>query len=73
VEAARLEHLRVGEPAQPAVAAQRIRVIVEVAEGGKRLCPVEVPLLDLVMGTFDVGAKAVEIFAKALDRPGRGL
>ena len=64
-----MQHSRVHEPAQPAVAAERIRVVVEAADSGKDPAAAEIPFLDLVVGAFDVAAEAVEILVKTLLDP----
>src|SRR3954466_11937035 len=61
-----LEHAGIDEPGHPAEAAARIRVVVEAADRCEAPAAAKVPLLDLVVPIFDVGAEAVEIVAKAL-------
>jgi len=61
-----LEHAGIDEPAHPAEAAARIRVVVEAADRCEAPAAAEVPLLDLFVPIFDVGAEAVEIVAKPL-------
>src|SRR5919106_3252146 len=65
VEAGRLKHARVHEPAHPAVAVRWVRVVVEAADSGEDLAASKIPLLDLVVEAFGVCAEAVEVVAKA--------
>jgi hypothetical protein len=66
VEGSGLEHACIDEPVHPAVAAERVRVVVEAADGSERPAAAGYPLLDLAVAIFNAGAEAVEIVAKAL-------
>jgi hypothetical protein len=49
--------------AHPAVAAERIRLVIDISDGGEGPAAADVSFLDLVVVAFDVGSEAVEVVA----------
>src|SRR5262245_25725577 len=63
------EHIRVDEPAELPVAAERLRLVVGVSHRRKDPAAVHLPLLDLGAVFLDVRAEALEVGAEpVLDR-----
>jgi hypothetical protein len=53
----------VQEAAHPAVAAERIRLVIDISDGGEGPAAADVSFLDLVVVAFDVGSEPVEVVA----------
>jgi hypothetical protein len=65
LETGSLEDACIDQPTHPTVALERVRIVIEAADGREGPASVVLPLLDLALAIFNAGAEAVEIVAKA--------
>ena len=69
LESGRRERPGLDEPAHPAEAAVRIGLVVVVPDRGEDPSVAEIPLLDLVVTAFGIGAEALQIRAEPFLHP----